>query len=287
MRPVRCFALLMAVGVAGCASPGTRDEWSDDGGPRGGDGGSQGGRDGGRDLAIDLDGGPDGGSHAHPDGGLADMTRPGDMTPIDGIPGCAPQDTPCDYICQNGCGPGKMCVPGGSGSSNYCLKAGTATVGQSCAIALCAAGNLCLLTNESGTNQLCYKLCRQDGDCPGGGTCTPLASDRTVSTCSEPLVDCDPVENTGCGEGTACFPVTADGRTGCVAPGSVGPGGTCDGVYACQAGYACISFNGSSTSTCHKLCDLGSNDCGGTACNPVKTTTSSGDVAWTDYGVCN
>ena len=210
------------------------------------------------------------------------MSAPADLTvipdlvkPPDLAGSCKPVTQPCDLVCQN-CGLGKACSFDVN-NNPACFTAGNKSDGQTCPKGSgdCVAGDICLGVNPNGA---CFRFCRVDGDCPGGGTCTLGLVGVQQKVCTEAQSNCTIVPNANCGNGTACYAVGAAGQPGCHAPGLGAVGAACKSDYDCLGGYACFMM----PMGCQKLCRAGNNgDCpNGKACKAVQ--------GWMNgYGLCN
>jgi hypothetical protein len=80
---------------------------------------------------------------------------------------------------------------------------------------------------------------------------------------------CDPVLQTNCGSGAACY---VDGTTPtCLKPGGTHTGGSCLSDYDCVAGDGC---NGYSDKSCHQFC-ASDYDCQGTPSGQLPVSPSN------------
>ncbi len=89
--------------------------------------------------------------------------------------------------------------------------------------------------------------------------------------------NCNPIEQTGCSQGAACY-LVKDVITGCVCPvGTSSEGGSCTKTYECAPGLVCAGT--SAPGTCTKICDPLDDQCpAGTSCLEIS--------AFKGYGYC-
>lgn len=156
---------------------------------------------------------------------------------------CRPPVGACDYLEQD-CAAGDACVPvHGAGSSivSACMSSGSGVVGRACIAQFdCAPGSVC---HDSECTALC---CPGEGlaTCAAGHRCEPLV-DGYVGYCIRD-VPCDPLLQTGCVPGLACYERTI-GTTECLTPGMGAQGDECFDSQECAPGFRC-------TGRCRQLC---------------------------------
>lgn len=211
-----------------------------------------------------------------PDAGPDLPPKPVCMSETPNVQTCPRSGVPCNPTCGTGCDCG-WCGLDLSGAV-ACLKGtpGTKTTGSSCDPSNandCAPGLTCK-GECGGSTGRCYKFCETNDDCASGTTCN--MSVGSIHLCSLPDPGCDPVKQTGCPSGLACYP--SGSRTVCDCPGTAGTGVGCLLGATCLPGYQCVSLTGMSTDgTCQRLCRT-SLDCGA-----ASTCVTSG----TTYGYCS
>ena len=187
--------------------------------------------------------GVDGGSG---DAAMPDLVELPDLLPVDLVGADLTRTcntTPCDVVCQNNCMMGQKCalVSGGAG----CVQTGTVPTGGACMMGNgsdnCAPGNTCVKVSNSGLS-LCFLYCRTNADCTNNGVCGIDLGNATFKACSEPLTNCNPIADTGCGGMGNCFViVNGTGQTGCHGAGSGGHGASCWTSYDCQPKHTCYA----------------------------------------------
>ncbi len=158
---------------------------------------------------------------------------------------------------STGCSNGQRCTVYSSGNNTVtaCAPAGTVPVGGDCSVDECVAGAMCVQTSSQ---QLCRAFC------DGGADCTAVdlhcawqwSTLPTIGLCA---AGCDPVRQTGCGNGESCYFSDPDvGSTLCWATGTLAAGADCGSSGSmCQAGYDCVLQPGSSPYQyyCRAYCD--------------------------------
>ena len=195
---------------------------------------------------------------------LPDLRPPPDLALA-----CVPQQMPCDTVCQD-CPVGQKCSAQQGAPICKNVANNPAQVDATCSNDNCSVGSVCVIESDVPfripTLSLCRKFCRVDGDCTNGGKCAfaladgnGMASDMKI--CSQKVINCDPVAQTGCAQGTFCYPVTPDGQMGCH-PQGANAGSPCDSSWNCAQGNACLDVGG--LPVCRKLCHAGQNaECAG------------------------
>jgi hypothetical protein len=189
----------------------------------------------------------------------------------------------CDLLTGGGCMTGQACqlvvsMPGGM-PSGMCVPSGTAGDGMPCMGATdCQEGFACVIP-DGGTMGTCQHYCcpmaaGADTACPTGQSCATTFASTDVGFCSFPD-DCDPLMQTGCGAGDACY-LGAGGTYRCATPAADagGTGHPCTYVNDCLARHACIM------DMCVELCTIP----GGTECD--MPATCNGVTGFETVGVC-
>ena len=75
---------------------------------------------------------------------------------------------------------------------------------------------------------------------------------------------CDPVLNTGCDAGQACYFVGAQGDSSCSTPGTLAPGEECQGAQDCEPPALCLSGTPNiCVELCYETADCSAGACGG------------------------
>jgi len=162
---------------------------------------------------------------------------------------CTPPSTGCDN--------GERCTVYSSGDETVtaCAPAGTVPVGGDCSVDECTAGSMCVQTSSQ---QVCRSFCHGGADCTADDLhCVwPWSELPDIGLCA---AGCDPVRQTGCGNGESCYYEDPDqGSTLCWSTGTLAPGADCSSMTAmCQAGYDCVLQPGSSPFKyyCRAYCD--------------------------------
>ncbi len=248
------------------------------------------GDDDGDDTTTTPDLGRDSGTTTEDDGGMTTTPDMNTTTPDMGGGGgglgsmCPAGD--CNVVTSEGCDTaGEACYFGaaeaGADAAPLCAPAGTMGDGASCENAnSCQEGFICI-----GEPGVCRRICCGDSD----DDCLP---ETTGQLCSISIVDdegmptgvgacrlpddCDPVAQTGCAGGDACYP-SGGGAYSCAEPGPGTQGANCDSVN-CAAGFMCIT--GDPNPICVQICNTASPVCdaAGTECG--------GLTGYEDIGVC-
>jgi len=232
-----------------------------------------------RDLGPGTDSGPgtDLGPGVDMGGGGMDMGPGMSMCPA-GV---------CDLVTNAGCMAGEGCYfaasMAGEAPAPLCAPAGTLADGASCDSAnACQEGFICV-----GDPGVCRRICCGDNDNDCDPTTTgQLCLINIVDSAGEPTGvgacqlpdDCDPIDQTGCMGGDACFP-SGDGAFTCAAPGPGTQDSDCEDM-GCAAGFLCIM--GTDGPVCAEICDRSVAepmcDGAGLSCN--------GLTGYEDIGVC-
>jgi hypothetical protein len=202
--------------------------------------------------------------------------------PFSGCQTKTPANSTCDPVCQSGCPCNHRCITNAKASSYFCettvqsetfakhmdrcnLKNGNSN---------CTPGAICL--EDSLCNNLCYRTCRQDADCPTSTRCTKAAiiSPETtagstvtpvVNICSPLIETCNPIGNTPSCSGSRNAGITCvllakltgtagDNETVCDCKSTHDKpiGTTCSTEPDdCVPGAVCVA------GTCRQLCVLG------------------------------
>jgi hypothetical protein len=186
--------------------------------------------------------------------------------------------TDADILAQNGCA-GQACDLNADGTAAECRATGTAAHYGSCTTSTdCMAGDGCIST-DGGVTANCLPYCIPGGTptCPGAGVCGATVENHpTLGLCLEGD-NCDPMAQTGCGTGEACYLLNSAGDTMCGTAGAGAQGTSCEYLNDCAGGLLCYGNPG--TSTCEPLCD------GSHACT-TGTCADLGITAWPGLGVC-
>jgi hypothetical protein len=183
---------------------------------------------------------------------VADLARASDSKCTD--------PSPCDPVAQSCCA-GEKCTA--NGNSPACVSSGAVPPGGDCTTSVnnvddCSAGAICI-AKGSGTDQ-CAQICRDGGNnhqgtCPADERCVLTLGVAGLSVCSDPVMPCDAVFDSGCPNAQGCFLVSPlTGETGCHAEGGGAVGANCKGDYDCIGGFLCVGGN------CKQLCQS-SADC--------------------------
>ncbi|MDB4941808.1 MAG: hypothetical protein JWP97_1342 [Labilithrix sp.] len=210
-----------------------------------------------------------------------------DAAPPDTCARTAPSNA-CGLIAQCGCTLAQTCdIVDGKGGVG-CVTAGLAAMGAACInTSGCARGLTCVF----GT---CHAFCDNAGSActiAQTGGCEQVKDSTGASLPSFEVcrVACDLRSTTACGAsgaaGTGVCMVDDAGNTDCIGvDGTVRAAGqSCGEAQECGPGTVCAS-TGSSGSTCHKWCKVGSADCGGTVqCVSFQTPVKVGPDT---FGVC-
>ncbi|NOY93310.1 MAG: hypothetical protein GXP55_19155 [Deltaproteobacteria bacterium] len=154
----------------------------------------------------------------------------------------------------------------------------------------CQQGLFCF-TAETASANVCRPLCSGGTiDCGEGKFCLGLNSEPAFGVC-QTAQGCDPVFQTGCTAGKACYTIGAtngDLLGACFVPsaqdgGVPGPGEACRSLDGCQAGSGCfpeeLPDGGFGDSLCRSFCTTASFDAG------VPTDAGSADAGSMDGGV--
>ena len=210
-------------------------------------------------LSLFVACGPGGGSA--PDGGAGDGGGDG------GSAG------PCNPVTQSGCAAGERCLLSEMGEP-ICeaVEDGAANIGEACLGTTgkrCVPGAQCLRDPE-GPGSRCMRFCdlTTRTGCPAGETCTlKLPNNDDYGFC-QPLVECSPLDNTGCEMGTACIAAvdtTMHFFRACVPAGTAVHGEACEAMpdpatpedRLCAPGHICVTVNdamGGSRTICLQYC---------------------------------
>ena len=181
-------------------------------------------------------------------------------TPYD-MPADVPYDpgscteSPCCLYPNGGCPAGQKCSLDPATVTRTCMTAGTGTLGSTCEGAGdedCAAGYLCLGTNEAGTTGACFPYCGSDANCSGdGAVCLPIYSGGSaVEGASYCSYSCNLVSNAGCPPGHGCDLFSWDQNSDTVPDVSL-TDCTGDVGYGSQGAYCAQEADCGSTFTCY------------------------------------
>ena len=178
----------------------------------------------------------------------------------------------CDYGSNTGCPAGQACYLG-TGGAPVCLSAGTAGMGETCLVqGDCVGGMVCLGSGDSGA---CHRICcgGDDSVCGAGSSCGAIQGIVGVGGCT--LV-CDPVAQSGCAAGEACYSLASGPQ--CAPPGTGIQGTTCTYQDDCSMGFGCVGDSATGY-LCAEYCDPTSPSCSDPSLTCVPLLSS-------DAGVC-
>lgn len=235
--------------------------------------------DDGRGGSPDAGGGVDAGMVSMVDSGPRPDTGPPVMVDAGPpAPACGPTSGPCDVATQMGCMTGQACLMVGStemGWETVCAMAGVIEGGAACVPGMpgqCREGFQC----DSSSNT-CVKICCNNSGCDAGRFCGLIAG-ANAGFCRE-ADTCDPLDGSGCDEGSGCYPASA-GNLSCITAGTLGEGETCMFTNHCQVGLGCAGAAGSGV--CRRFCRPSAGE--GACESPNMCQPLSG---FDDLGVCN
>jgi len=103
----------------------------------------------------------------------------------------------------------------------------------------------------------CRRVCAPGSACPNEvDTCIGMGwYEGDLGVCPLATGPCDPVNDSGCSEGNACY-FNGDALGGtCMTEGSAYPGDTCWADNQCRPGLACLRLFDSEDGRCTELCD--------------------------------
>ncbi len=162
---------------------------------------------------------------------------------------CTPPDV--------GCEPGERCTVLGA-VVFACVPAGTVPVGGSCEEEDCVPGAIC--KHKPGGGSVCLAFCQSSEECPAleEGCLFPFQGIDDWGWCD--TWECDPVAQTGCGPGEACYYSDPEkGTTLCWEAGGLEVGADCSSfLEMCVPGADCFPDPGSGpnyTYHCYAYCD--------------------------------
>jgi hypothetical protein len=209
----------------------------------------------------------------------------------------------CDVQAQTGCQPGQYCaaVLFDGNPANQCVPVVQNPIpeGGNCQPILlgdgftvadfCAPGTTCAAV---GSSLVCRRFCFTHRDCPNGGVCAAATNSPTTKASQfgpQPIaacvygVDCDPVAQTGCPDGTRCM-FSASDEVGRVllclkASGLSPPEATCQASSQCAPGVICAGLG-----FCRQICYQQPPDGGLGACTQGTCMEFQGSTA--KYGRC-
>lgn len=171
-----------------------------------------------------------------------------------GPPGSMCPAGECDFGTNTGCAAGEGCYLG-TGGAPICLDAGSTPLGGSCAVQDdCVPGMVCLGSGDSG---YCRRICCADDDsvCGAGSSCAEITDVDGVGGCT---LACNPVAQTGCFFGEACYSLPTGAE--CAPPGAGTQGTSCEVQNDCAAGFGCVA-DSDTTFACAEYCDRASPSC--------------------------
>ncbi len=255
LRPA-CLASLALVGLLGaCASGTAGDTGRKDAAPEGTGGSGGSGGKGGSGGA----GGKGGATGGNGGGGSSGV---------------------CDPIANTGCGSGEKCAAllrnGVMGLA--CAAQGDKQEGDTCSQTVtadgqtgddCGPGLACFkVQGESATS--CRHFCPLAGStcgCSSNQLCSLVVPGLTGYAFCRAIATCQPLDQTGCGDGEGCYFSTSACYTGplCAKAGSKKPGESCAASNECEKGSTCLVLG--SGGTCTAFCSTesgGTPGCSGT-----------------------
>lgn len=173
----------------------------------------------------------------------------------------------------SGCESGERCtvLSAGTQAIAACVPAGPVTIGGDCSVDECEPGAMCVGT---GSGYVCRAYCDAGSDCGAEDQhCVwPWPSLPAVGLCTE---GCDPVRQTGCASGDACYYLDpADGSTDCFPAGTLPEGTDCSSLMDfCQPGLDCVLEPGTTPYEyyCRAFCD-GDHPCSSGDCTTTEAT---------------
>jgi len=183
----------------------------------------------------------------------------------------------CDPFSNSGCASDKKCTALQSGSSLglACGSKGGGAEGDACTRSLngadqsgddCGDGLACFaLSGEPSAT--CRRICPLSGTahaCPSGELCSLIVPGLDTLAFCRKVVTCQPLEQTGCASGEACYFSTSGSYTGslCAKAGAKKPGDTCAAANDCVPGSTCLIVG---SGVCSAFCSTanGNADCSG------------------------
>jgi hypothetical protein len=202
-----------------------------------------------------------------PDGADQICTTP--MPPYGPFAGCAPKldKATCDVVCQAGCKCGERCRLDRDGPACHDDQPPFISQYDRCDQLndTCQPGLICLeeLPNRPDCAAHCYRLCRNDAQCPMGSKCSDdvMVQGRVMAkSCSIPTEPCNPYGQARCGmpvqrpyPAFACYtvPLTPD-LTACQCAGTIKTGTACENYFDCEPGAECVATGGQKL--CRRVC---------------------------------
>lgn len=196
-------------------------------------------------------------------------------------------ESPCRIATpQCGCGAGLACVS--SAGVRTCAAPGTAGDGELCTTSAdCAAGLNCSKFGARAPPGICIEYCTTAADCTGGGSCTQmLPPEPMLGLCS---FSCDPVAQTGCPGGTACYlfavlsvpDAIPSLASSCTTPSGLAEGAACTRPRDCAPGLTCVPVG--AETVCVPQCVVGGAPCLSGSCGSYVPPLSLFGV---EYGAC-
>jgi hypothetical protein len=220
------------------------------------------------------------------------------------LDGCTPQTgVACDPVCQTVCCTDEKCTALNSGSaatmtaSLGCSKLdATRRANDTCDVKNagttarsdnCQAGLLCV-TGDS--DSICFKMCRDDLDCPGGARCEMRRLEPNsmyqAAVCGLPPSTCNPTGQAICPDGRTCYLITSDkdagDRTVCdISSGAKGNAASCTYAFECLPGWTCPATGLPGAGRCQPVCAHGGTS-SPTSCPRTLTCQTNGK----DFDLC-
>ncbi len=137
-----------------------------------------------------------------------------------------------------------------------CFPDGTQSEGENCSTKECKAGLICMQL-DSGPYQ-CLSYCQTSNDCAGDQTHCIWPWKDTTEVWGFCRDGCDPIQQTGCNNGEACYFSDPDqGSTLCWATGTIAENSACDSTTMCVPGSDCVVQAGTNPFEyyCRRYCD--------------------------------
>ena len=196
---------------------------------------------------------------------------------FDARPACVPSDAACDPFCITGCACGMKCAVSGDGGIG-CIQIANVlgTEMDPCDPSsndTCGPGLVCM--NDACAGR-CYRVCRDDNDCPnsfctrsGPGGLT-VCDVQIVDTCNPTPVS--PATPIGCGSTQeGCYISSSHPtHTVCDCTGTYASGTSCTGSRSCLPGLACVNSPDGGPGTCQQVCEFDAGADGGAGCPAAK-----------------
>jgi hypothetical protein len=231
-----------------------------------------------------------------PDGSDQMCTTPmGDYGPFKS---CAPKIADgCDPVCQAGCKCGERCKLETTGAACRADQPPFVDQYDRCDQNndTCKPGYVCIeeLASHPDCAAHCYRLCRNDSQCPMGSKCSDqvtVQGNVMAMSCSIPTETCNPFGRASCGmpaqrpyPAFACYTVPGSpDLTACQCAGTIPIGTMCDNYFDCEPGAECVAIG--AQKLCRRVCQIGAAPLSAGACPAAQTCTAFSGA--TKYGYC-